>query len=147
MSSVIPFQAGAALLVLLVGCSGPVVISQRSVILPQGNAHKLARTASGSWMPSFSDIAELEKRLPEFIAHHTYLHRSVADDYKQYVGIVRSGRRLVFVNAFSIPHDAAATPDWKREPIIWGGGGDTVWRVEFDPQQRTFEAFDINGPL
>jgi hypothetical protein len=98
-------------------------------------------------MPSRSDILEIEKRLPDFIAHHTPLHRSITDDYKQYVGIIRDGRRLVFLSAFSIPSDAPRVRGWQSKPIIWGGGGDTVWRIQYDPQQKVFEQFEVNGPL
>jgi hypothetical protein len=101
----------------------------------------------GSWMPSRLDISELEKRLPDFIARHTALDRSVTRDYKQYVGIIRGGRRLVFLSAFSIPEDAVSTPEWQQKPIIWGGGGNTVWRVQYDPQEKTFDEFEVNGPL
>ncbi len=115
--------------------------------MPPRYAPQLVRSVSSSWMPTRSDVAELEERLPDFVAHQSGFHRSVAGDYKQYVGIVRGVRRLIFVNAFSIPDGAPVTTDWKSRPIVWGGGGDTVWRVEFDPQQKTFEAFEVNGPL
>ena len=98
-------------------------------------------------MPSRLDISELEKRLPDFIARDTALDRSVTRDYKQYVGIIRGGRRLVFLSAFSIPEDAVSTPEWQQKPIIWGGGGNTVWRVQYDPQEKTFDEFEVNGPL
>ena len=98
-------------------------------------------------MPSRSDISELEKRLPDFLTHHTALHRSIKDDYKQYVGIICSGKRLVFLSAFSIPSDAPRVQGWQSKPIIWGGGGDTVWRIQYDPKQKTFEQFEVNGPL
>jgi hypothetical protein len=132
---------------LLVACSRSVVVSERTVILDQTHARELVHDANGSWMPSRSDILEIEKRLPDFIAHHTPLHRSINDDYKQYVGIIRGGRRLVFLSAFSIPADAPRVRGWQSKPIIWGGGGDTVWRIQYDPQQKTFEGFEMNGPL
>ena len=132
---------------LLFACSRSVVVSERSVILTPSYARELVQSANGSWLPSRSDIAELEKRLPDFLALHTALHRSISQDYKQYVGIIRGGRRLVFLNAFNLPADAPALPAWQWKPIIWGGGGDTVWRVQYDPQQKTFEEFEVNGPL
>ena len=98
-------------------------------------------------MPSRSDISELEKRLPDFLAHQTTLNRSISQDYKQYVGIIRGGRRLVFLSAFSIPSDSPPVRGWQSKPVIWGGGGDTVWRIQYDPKQKTFEEFEVNGPL
>jgi hypothetical protein len=132
---------------LLFACSRSVVVSERSVILAPSHARELVHNADGSWLPARSDITELEKRLPDFLAHHTALHRSITQDYKQYVGIIRGGRRLVFLNAFNLPADAPIIPAWQQKPIIWGGGGDTVWRVQYDPQQKTFEQFEVNGPL
>jgi hypothetical protein len=117
------------------------------VILDQTHARELVHDANGSWMPSRADISELENRLPDFIARYTPLHRSVAGDYKQYVGIIRGGRRFVFLSAFSSPSDAPRVRGWQSKPIIWGGGGDTVWRVQYHPQQKTFEQFEVNGPL
>ncbi|SRR6266568_8025636 len=131
----------------LFACSRSIVLSERSVILAPSHARELVHSADGFWMPSRPDISELEKRLPDFLAHHTALHRSINDDYKQYVGIVRGGRRLVFLSAFSIPSDAPRVRGWQSKPIIWGGGGDTVWRIQYDPQQKTFEQFEVNGPL
>jgi hypothetical protein len=98
-------------------------------------------------MPSRSDISDLESRLPDFLAHHTTLNRSITEDYKQYVGITRVGRRLVFLSAFSIPPGARPVLGWRSKPIIWGGGGDTVWRIQYDPERKTFEEFEVNGPL
>ena len=98
-------------------------------------------------MPSRSNISDMEKRLPDFLQHHTALKRSITEDYKQYVGITRAGRRLVFLSAFSIPPGASPVRGWQSKPIIWGGGGDTVWCIQYDPQQKLFEGFQVNGPL
>ena len=132
---------------VFLACSRSIVVSERSVILAPSEARELPQSANGSWMPSRSVIAELERRLPDFVAQHTTLRRSVSDDYKQYVGIIRDERRFVFLSAFSLPSDAPKVPEWQRKPIRFGGGGDTVWRVQYDPQEKTFEQFEVNGPL
>ena len=132
---------------LIAGCSRAIVLSDHSVILAPSHAQELAHDADGSWMPSRSNISDMEKRLPDFLQHHTALKRSITEDYKQYVGITRAGRRLVFLSAFSIPPGAPPVRGWQSKPIIWGGGGDTVWRIQYDPQQKLFEGFQVNGPL
>ena len=86
-------------------------------------------------------------RLPAFIATQKFMNRSVAKDYKQYVGIIRDNRRLVFVNAFIMPGDAAPPRGWRSRGILWGGGGNGVWHVEFDPESKAFQSFGMNGPF
>ena len=129
----------ALILMSLVGCS------RRSVILEARHAYELTGAAD-SWVPTRSEIAALEKQLPDFVRRETPLHRSISRDYKQYVGIVREGRRLICVNAWA-SLDGRETQGWRERPIIWGGGGDSVWQVEYDPAAQRFERFQLNGPL
>ena len=137
-------QCAAVCLLLSVGaCARPVVISSRSVILRPEQTSKLAGTTMAeAWMPSAATVRELEMRLPAFIAQRTTIHRSIADDYKQYGGIVREGRRIVYVYAFNIPA-GSQLPDWKRKPIVFGGGGDSVWQVEYDVEKKKFIRFEM----
>jgi hypothetical protein len=139
---------GASCVILLGGCGDrPIVISERSVILTPRQMPKLTiRGVTGFWTPSAADVQELEKRLPDFIANHTSLHRLVSGDFKQYGGIIRAGRRLMYVNAFNIP-PGSQPPDWKRRAVIFGGGGDNVWRIEFDAENKEFTRFEVNGPI
>src|SRR5262245_42789581 len=99
----------------LFGCSRSVVLSDRSVVLAPSHAPKLAHTTDGSWMPSRSDISDLESRLPKFLEQRTTLKRSITEDYKQYVGIIRDGRHLVFLSAFTVPPGAPPVGGWQSE--------------------------------
>jgi hypothetical protein len=67
---------------------------------------------------------------------------NIASSWRQYVGIVVGGRRLIYVNGFS-----AQPPleHWKTEPVIMCDGGEGAWGVLYDPAKRTFSGLAFNG--
>ena len=86
----------------------------------------------------------MEQALPAYL-EHSEVHRPLSDYYRQYVGIIASGKRLVFVSSF--PKDWAKDNGWIRKAIIVCGGYTDFSRVAFDPQTKQFSHWDVNGPL
>jgi hypothetical protein len=58
------------------------------------------RDVGSFWTPSPAEIAALEQRLPEFLLKADP-EIKLPDYYRQYVGIVSGGRKLIYLNAFT----------------------------------------------
>ena len=112
------------------------------------------RDVEGTWTPDAAEIRELEARLPAVLATFAandalHLFKPAGDFIRQYVGIVRAGRKRVYINAY--PLDGIHTVpgqspfDWRHELLELCGGGSEFFGVEYDPQARTFADFDYNG--
>ena len=112
------------------------------------------RDVEAAWTPGAGQIHDLEARLPAALARFAakdslHLFKPAADFIRQYVGIVRSGRKLVYVNAY--PLEGIHTPpgqapfDWRHELLMGCGGGAEFFGVEYDPQTGSFAGFAYNG--
>jgi hypothetical protein len=131
----------------------------RSVVLPEAQAGALVEQCSravpritGSWTPSARDVRRLEadlKHLKGQRAAACCSQSAKMDDasryYRQYAGIVRGGRRLIYVNGFLEPPTGAGAVDWKQAPVIACDGGTSFWGVLYDPDSRTFSQLAFNG--
>jgi hypothetical protein len=137
---------------LLAACSRAQIVSPRSVILKPKDAPKVVKSCNpeippditGYWTPSIADAQQMEALLPDFLLNSP-IHRQFSDYYRQYVGVIADGRKLVYVNAFITPSEWHV--DWRTEPVAVCGGGSDYWRVAFDPQTKQFSHWDVNGPL
>jgi hypothetical protein len=124
------------------------------VILKPEHAPKLVKNCNpeippditGYWMPSIADAQEMEKFLPDFLLLGP-IHRQFSDYYRQYVGVIAGGRKLVYVSAFHLPSEWQAHSHWRTSPVTVCDGGSDYWRVSFDPQTKQFSHWDVNGPL
>jgi hypothetical protein len=71
--------------------------------------------------------------------------------YRQYVGIVRHGRRLVYVNAFpkpdSLSESIAGKDYWKTRPVDVCDGGAYFFGVVYDVETHLFERIDFNDSI
>jgi hypothetical protein len=130
------------------------IISPQSVILPAEfgpalvkscwNVSPIAGDISGYWSLNMDAARQMEHALPAYLKHSA-VRRPLSDYYRQYVGIIAGGKRLVFVSAFA---KHSPEPDgWTRKPIIMCGGYSECWRVAFYPQTKQFSHWDVNGPL
>jgi hypothetical protein len=141
---------GAAV-VLVVVCSAQE--EKPYAVLPASEARQVfvlvngrsARAEEG-WTPQKAEIDSLEAHLDEIAKlKPRCCVPKIADarsSYRQYVGIVVGGRRLIYVNAFA---PDLLPKDWQsRLVIVWDGGG-AYWRVAFDPATATFSDLETNG--
>ena len=109
--------------------------TDQSVILSAEHAPALARQCSRAnppafqsmWTPSREDIAALEARLPELqklkAAACCIKGASVSDAanyFRQYVGLVVGGRRVIYINAF---HQTVGATSWRDVPVVICDGG------------------------
>jgi len=121
---------------------------------------------AGYWQPTASDIRHLETRLSELLrAGKVALHnRSLNHYFRQYIGIKVQQRSLVCLNAVSADFldlqtarcSRLSLPDreaseechpgyWQQHAIVVDDGGDSLWRILYDPITQEFEGFSVNG--
>lgn len=111
---------------------GPVLLARAGyvgVVFPRGSVLCGEPTA---WGPAASDIERAEERILEFLrSKHPSLAGRLEEYLRQYFGVVRGGRRLIFCGFF---HRVAVTKGWSY------GRGDLVLRRMATP------ATAANGP-
>jgi hypothetical protein len=145
------------------------------VLFPPGKARLLLRQCSRSvpggdrfgeglrtWMPSNTDIRQLEKRLHNALVAAQPKDMPIYTNYaRQYAGIVLHGRKLVYVNAFAaggvfLSKDTGKRveysrlsyfPRWREEVIAVCDGGPTNFGAVYDPQTTRFEQFAFSGSI
>jgi hypothetical protein len=125
------------------------------VILPPSEAQAVNRLCSRpgpgeieeGWAPGAIDVATLEARLSDIstLQSRGAVRTTISDPfhfYRQYVGIVLSGRRLIYVNAF--PPDFVPKY-WQTRLMDVCDGGPAFWGVLFDPATGKFSDLKTNG--
>ncbi|NIJ18380.1 hypothetical protein FHS95_000049 [Sphingomonas naasensis] len=101
------------------------------------------------WKPQAGDIARLEAALPAALARIRAAHPGALDGaparwIRQYVGIVRGGRRYVYGN-FAPGGEMFGKDRWRDEPLIVCDGGVGFFGAEFDVEIGNFTHLDFNG--
>jgi len=143
-------------LLLLAACA-PASAQVRGdiAILPGSAASELLEQCSrttpkpgeGTWAPSWSDIAALEAALPAALTERTEA-RALADRtppegwVRQYVGLIRDGRRFVYGNF--VPQGSG--PDPAPDQILMVcDGGPAFFGVEFEVEAGRITHLAFNG--
>jgi len=130
--------------VLLAPALGTPLVQQCSRAVPR---------ITGTWAPSPRDVRRLEADLRHLKGQRAAAccsQKAQMDDalkyYRQYAGVVRGGRKLIYVNGFlHLPEPGPDAVDWKAQPVIACGGGVDNWGVLYDPDARTFSQLAFNG--
>jgi cytochrome c5 len=117
----------------------PVVAAQVLDTCSRDSPAKHAGEVTGYWAPSRADIDALESRLAQ-------LQPVIAEPAlsgRQYVGFESGGKRLIYINAFTLPDHSEMDPG--REAIRVCDGGAQFWGAVYDPQAGTFSSIERNG--
>jgi hypothetical protein len=156
-------------LVLLLAACRPAgaALPPDAVVLPGSMVATMLRQCSrsapaageGTWQPGEEDIAALEAALPPILLARREIHvehypsepewaRFPHGWQRQYVGIVRGGRRSIYGNFYSRELSAQAEGDqWRREPVLVCDGGPYFFGVEYDVEARRFTHLAFNGAI
>lgn len=147
LSAIACSPAGAALpsdAVILPGSMARSLLGQCSRSTPQ--------PGESTWQPAEADILALEAALPAALqgqpprSDGSGLARAPEGWRRQYVGIVRGGRRFVYGSYFPADSTRYGDPDrWRREPMIVCDGGPAFFGVEYDAEARRFTHVAYNG--
>jgi hypothetical protein len=121
------------------------------VIIPREKASDFMKAFSGieekeTWTPGRTDVLKLEKGIESFLKkaapkRSQDLWTKIPTYKRQYVGITRKGRKVIFVNFFC----DAFNSNWKAAPVVVEDGGDCFFNVLYDPTAAAFSDLRING--
>ena len=153
------FIASAALLFVLAACTaakqdqardpnagqGWIVVSDAAAASVLRTCSRTSPDPSGSlprWIPSSTDVIELERALADLPALTPDGTPSAAS-HRQYVGLVRNGQKVIYVNAW--PASVAGPADPAREAVRICDGGPSFWGAIWDPATRQFSERLGNG--
>ncbi|MFZ6799535.1 hypothetical protein [Undibacterium sp. Di24W] len=140
------------LLFIACGAAKPS-LPQRVTILSANYAHETLRQCSRSspsgvsdgWTVSSELAAQIETDLPKLAHQIPGLNPNLF--YRQYVGIVQSGKRSVYINAFAPGTLEKHDNSWQSKPVGACDGGDQFWGAVYDPMTRTFSELVSNGTI
>jgi hypothetical protein len=106
-------------------------------------------TFTDIWVPDEKTISDLESNLKkiEQLTSSLCCFRNgrisnIQNYFRQYIGIVSKGRRLIYINAFLGPKPPI---NWLTEPVMACDGGLSFWGAIFDPETGEFSQLAING--
>jgi hypothetical protein len=140
---------------VLSGFSANSQEAKQSAVLPVSEAQRVTQLCSrsgpskidGSWTPSKADVEKLELHLSQISklrsnggirgeqVHHPERY------YRQYVGVVVGGRKVIYVNAICQSRPPAS---WQERLADVCDGG-CNWGVEYDVSTDKFSDLQMNG--
>lgn len=152
LAAALLFSTGAQARSLLNPQWGTIFQASQAVQL----AHQCSRAGpspiSGTWQPTFQQIAALEPKLSDLLTSQLTPYAkgrfTAANYYRQYGGLVVNGRQIIYVNGFH--RDLVmTTPDanWLTRAVLICDGGVIAFGVEYDPATGTLSHFAFNGHL
>ena len=139
----------------LLCAAGPAAADDLATLLPREQAATVVQQCSravprisGTWQPTERQIHQLEEDFKTLEGHPAEACCSPGvrlenplRSHRQYAGVIRDGRRLIYVNAFPEP----APPNWRSSPVVVCDGGEGYWGALYDPVLRTFSQLAFNG--
>lgn len=150
---------GAALLLALLIGPVPPQSEDYAILLPDkaaGLLHQCSRSVpkpgESGWTPGKDDIAHLEARIPGILTLETEvtsagvaLKDAPKGWLRQYVGIVRGGKRFIYGNF--LPKGSRNWGAWRTEPMIVCDGGPVFFGVEYDVEKDRITDLAFNGSI
>ncbi len=143
---------------LMIACLLPAVFTsaqtareQHYVILPASKARNIARqgiASQGTWQPTQEDIDRLEASLSQISTMRiegwpATLHIEHPEKYfRQYVPIIQTAQKRIYVNAFC---DEGPLAYWRDKLVVVIDGGTCFYQVLYDPAAKKFSNLRINA--
>jgi hypothetical protein len=119
-----------------------VVLPPREALAVNELCSRPGPKVEGGWVPEERDTQALEARLGDITSERHGAISNPFSSYRQYVGIVVAGRRLIYVNAFP---PQFGLKDWKTRLVSVCDGGPSFWGIQFDPTDDKFFDLEMNG--
>ena len=142
-------------------CASAPVVPDAAAILPGEMAAELLRQCSrdapppgeSTWQPTWSDIARFEAALPRALAADPE-SLGIVDFHptgawvRQYVGLVRGGRRFIYGNFAPRFRAGSGIPAMDpSRPIMICDGGPVFFGAEYDVEARRVTHLAFNGAI
>jgi hypothetical protein len=112
-------------------------------------SREVPQNITAYWELGEAEVTRIDQELVRHIGRTGVRQRlTLAPDgyVRQYLGLVRDGKRFAYVNAFPL----RAGEDVSRaraEFAKWCDGGGLFWGIEYDMQTRTFLNFAVNSSM
>jgi hypothetical protein len=141
-------------MLLLLGLASHSQQQIKSVLLPARAASTVHKIRGGEgfarigWVPAKKDIKSLETDLSQVTGLRpkgwpAIIRIEHPEQYfLQYVGVVRSGQKLIYVNAFC---ETQPPLDWRDRLYVVDDGATCFWQALYDPIARMFSNLTINA--
>jgi hypothetical protein len=140
------------------GYKGVVLPAQAGTAVLCQCSRASAGPASRYWTPAPDDIAQLESRLTAYVRANAHPHMpkqwlTLSENLRQYLGVERSGRKLIYVNFLGVNvfslirrpfHRPAIERAWRSTAFVMCDGGPDYFGVEYDVAARVFTRIDFN---
>ncbi len=99
------------------------------------------------WTPTEKDIKDLEDVLAKTLkesadAQHQQIHQRLDSYKRQYVGVIRAGKRYIRVNCFC---GDLKDEDWRTRYVIVKDGGSCYFNFTYDPLNKAISELFLNG--
>jgi hypothetical protein len=156
----------------MVGCSARGAKLPDSAVVLNGKLatqllHQCSRQApragESTWQPGAAEIVQLETALPKALksaqARKDFYWTRINPHYfqiglewskapegwrRQYVGLLRGGRRFVYGNFF---RSDLGENLWRTQPVIACDGGPSFFGAEYDVEAQQFTHIDFNDAI
>jgi hypothetical protein len=107
-------------------------------------------SVEGFWIVTDKEVELVENNFKKVTTlKPNYSKLSSLDTYAfQYIGVVRNGKKYIYINAFPAFYAERKDPftrDWTKQPIKVHDGGNGFWGVLFDIEKQKFSNLSING--
>jgi hypothetical protein len=155
------YRAGLVALILAIAPGAPpqgtVLTGEAAVVLASDFFYNPSPRPAEIWQPNASDIARLEKLLPDFMRSQSALpgdYQPLHQYFRQYVGIVRNGKRFIGVSFIHssiletmerVQSSQGKSWDFRKTPIAVMDGGAYVFHLQFEPATGSFSNLRFNG--
>jgi hypothetical protein len=100
----------------------------------------------GYWTPSVTDLERLEGSLNKHLnSFGSDLGARLLGYTRQYAGVVKGGRKLIFVNGFHQAFSDKMGVDLSKKAVVLCDGGRMVYGLEYDVETQVIQNFVFNG--
>lgn len=98
---------------------------------------------SGGWTVTAELAQQLEADLPKLSP--LLEGRDPSIFFRQYVGIVQNGKRVVYINAADPDVLESDDSSWVSSPLYVCDGGEQFWGAVYNPESRAFSQLEFNN--
>jgi hypothetical protein len=129
---------------------GEKSMNPNSIIFSAEETEKIGYIFGGEapfWTPTGDQIQKLESLLPKYLKRYPPIDdkpvRNVLEYGRQYFGVTKNDRKLIYLNAFCNP--SRFDRRWEKEIISVCDGGSCYFQVYFNPATKEFIHLNYNG--